>query len=157
MNFLSEIMRIILDLLSKAWEIIKKIIIKIYEKFLEINIIEKLIVVCFIPAMVAVIAPVCSYEIFGGTKNINNPIAELMIGIIVLFVITFYHRKKILFYARTIANIYYFIKFLYIHNGPGIIKTQYELSYGFYINIIIPLIFILLSLLSFFFFREEYN
>jgi hypothetical protein len=128
----------------------------VLEKFLEINIFEKLIVISTIPAFFAVVMAMGKYYIFETFFYLNNPLAVYMIGIVIFMYFSIYVKNLLTFALREVFCLYYLFWVFYRHLGGGIAKVQYELTFGYYLNIIVPVLFIIFSLLSFLIYREEY-
>jgi small-conductance mechanosensitive channel len=126
------------------------------EKFLEINIYEKLIVITTIPAFFAVVMAVGKFYIFEIYFYLNNPLAVYMIGIVFFMYFSLFIKNLLTFALREIFCLYYLFWVFYKHLGGGIAKTQYELTFGYYLNIIVPVAFIIFSMLSFLIYRDEY-
>ncbi|MBP7734919.1 MAG: hypothetical protein KA369_02990 [Spirochaetes bacterium] len=122
---------------------------------MEINICEKAIVISTIIAFAAVVAPMARYRIFDVYFYINNPIAHYMVGIVLVMIVTVYIPGLIAMAIRVILNILYLVDVIYLQAAHEISKAPYEVTVGYYLNIIIALVYIVLSLGSFFLFRES--
>jgi len=128
---------------------------KLLEKFLEINIFEKGVVLGTILTFVAVVAPMARYRIFDSYFTINNPIAHYLIGIALVMVVTVYFPGLISMIIRVVLNILYLIDIIYLQAAHEISKAPYEITAGYFLNIIVPAAYIVLSLGSFFIYRES--
>jgi hypothetical protein len=143
---MNALIDLIIDLYSRVFNFIKKIFLVVFEKFMEINLFEKGIVILTILAFAAVVAPMARYMIFDAYFSINNPIAHYMIGIVLVMLITVYFPGMISMIIRVVINIAYMIGVIYLGAAHEISKAPYELSAGYYLNIIAPLFYILLAL-----------
>jgi hypothetical protein len=152
---MKALLDMIVDLVAWVFNFIKRICVVIFEKFLEINIFEKGIVMCTVLSFAAVVAPMARYLIFDSYFTINNPIAHYMIGIVLVMLVTVYFPGMITMSARLLINCAYIIGVIYLQAAHEISKAPYELSAGYYLNIIAPLFYIILSLASGLFYRES--
>lgn len=162
MGIIQKIIDLVLAILSWCFNLLKTIFSRLFERFMEVNIIEKIIVVCFIPAVVAVVTPVCKYHIFKRDKYINNPIAEHLIGIVFVYFVFLYFKdrfifttNKVFFITCELLTLLYVIRLIYLHAGPGLIQTSYHITNGYYFNIVVGSIFALLSLINYLVFRKN--
>lgn len=140
--FIIDIFKWIIDLFKKGFE-------GALEKFIEINLFEKLIIINIIMAFFAIVLPVANHLIFNLTFSVNNPLAVYLVGIVIVMIITIYFPGLSSLVVRIVINAYYYFWVMYIHYGQGIIKTDYELRAGYYFNIAVPLVYIFLSALSY--------
>ncbi len=147
-------MQIILEIVKFFYELILKLFSRLIEKFTDLNICEKIIVINCGAAFFAIILPVAKYYIFETYFTINNPLAVYMIGIVLIMLITEHYRNKITFFIRETVNIYYLFWVIYLHLSGELTKAPYIITPGYYLNIIVPLIFILFSFLSFRFYEK---
>lgn len=143
---MKAIVDLIVDLFSWIFNFIKKICLAVFEKFMEINIFEKGIVILTMLAFVAVVAPMARYMIFDAYYTINNPIAHYMIGIVLVMLVTVYFPGMISMITRVIINVAYMTGVIYLGATHEISKAPYELSAGYYLNIMVPLLYIILAL-----------
>jgi hypothetical protein len=152
---MKSLLNALIGAITWLFNLLKQLFQKILEKFMEINICEKGIVVGTILAFAAVVLPMARYRIFDSYFSINNPIAHYMIGIVLVMVVTVYFPGMIAMAIRVILNILYLVDVIYLQAAHEISKAPYELTVGYYLNIIIALVYIVLSLGSFFLFRES--
>ena len=145
---MKALLNMIMDLFAWIFNYIKRICVILLEKFMEINMLEKGIVLVTILAFAAVVAPMARYIIFDSYFTINNPIAHYMIGIVIAMLVTVYFPGLITMIARVFLNLAYMIGVIYLQAAHEISKAPYELSAGYYLNIIVPLLYIGLSLAS---------
>jgi hypothetical protein len=152
---MKALINLIIDLFAWIYNIIKKIIQALFEKFLSINFFEKGIVVSTIIAFAAVVAPMARYMIFDAYYSINNPAAHYLIGIVLVMLITVYYPGRISAAIRAGLNILYLVDIIYLQAAHEISKAPYEITAGYYLNIIAPVIYIILALGSAFSGRES--
>ena len=142
-------MRTLFNLIKSIIKLIFKIISILWERFLNLNPYEKVIIFLILPAMIVNALPVVSYRIFGGTNYVFNPFAIYMIGIVMVILGTYYIPAKYGSTMRIFTTSAYCISLIVLHAGKGIIRTPYSLTIWFYLNICIVLAFAVLSFLSF--------
>jgi hypothetical protein len=152
---MKALLDMIIDLFAWAFNAIKRLCLVVFEKFMEINIFEKGIVVCTLLAFAAVVAPMARYVIFDAYFYINNPVAHYMIGIVFVMIVTVYFPGLVATGIRVVINVLYAISIIYLQAAHEISKAPYELSFGYYLNVIAPLAFIALSLASGLLYRES--
>ncbi|HOD14756.1 MAG TPA: hypothetical protein PK307_08575 [Spirochaetota bacterium] len=143
---MKALLDLIVDLFSWIFDFIKKICLAVFEKFMEINVFEKGTVILTILAFAAVVAPMARYMIFDAYYTINNPIAHYLIGIVLVMLVTIYFPGMISLIIRVAVNIAYLIGVIYLGAAHEISKAPYELSAGYYLNIVAPLFYIILAL-----------
>ncbi len=130
-------------------------ILFLYEKFLEIPLTEKIIVINSIPAFFAVVLPVARYYIFEEWYNINNPLSVYMIGIVFFMVAGTIFRYFWVLVLRLLVNMYYLFWIIYLPMAGELTKADpYEISVGYYVNIAVPAVYILVAAVSFVIYRE---
>jgi hypothetical protein len=151
---MKSLLNLIMDLFAWIFGIVKRLGFAVFEKFLEINIFEKGVVLATLVAFAAVVAPMARYMIFGGYIGINNPAAHYLIGIAIIMLVTIYFPGHITLAVRTGMNLLYLIDIIYLQSVHDISKAPYELTYGYYLNIVAPIAYIALALGSAFFNRE---
>jgi len=145
----------VINIITQIINIIRNIFEWLVNKFLETSIFEKAIVITHILAFLAVVLPVARYYIFAEYFKVNNPLAVYLIAVFFLMFITTFFPSFIKLIIREIINGYYLFWVIYVHLSQGIIKTPYELTAGYYMNIIVPIIYMILSILSYTF-KDEY-
>ena len=143
---MKRLLNLIFDLFAWLFNQVKRIFILIYEKFLEINIFEKVIVVVGVLAFIAVVAPMAKYKIFDMYFSINNPAAHYLIGIVLVMLVTTCFPGIVSLGLRVVVNLSYLFYIIYIQAAHEISKAPYELSAGYYLNIICPVVYIILAL-----------
>jgi hypothetical protein len=137
-ELLVYIFRLLLDLAGR-----------LYEKFLDVSMPEKIIFLNTLPAFLAVIFPVAKFYIFESYFNVNNPLSVYMIAIAGLMFISVYYPTSLVFYGRLFINSYYLFWIIYIQLANQITKADpHVIAAGYYLNIIVPVIYILASIAS---------
>ena len=142
-------METILGLIRWAFDFIRKILSGLLDKFQEINLFEKGVVLMVIPAFLAIVLPVAKHYLFEEYFYVNNPLAHYLIGIVIVMFAAIYFPVKWLFVAREILNALYLFGFIYLHQWQGIVKTSYALMPGYYFNLAVPALYMILSFLSY--------
>lgn len=136
--------------------LLKKLFSFLINHFTNLNVIEKIIIYMTIPTFFAVVLPMARYYIFESYMTINNPFAVYLIGIVIIMLIGQFISSIMATIIRCSATMAYFISLLYLHLTHEISKAPYEIMYGFYINILIIVLYFLLSVLSYIlFFKRE--
>ncbi len=149
------ILDLIMDILAWIYGQAKTLVLAIVEKFLEINIFEKLIVVATLLAFAAVVAPVGKYVIFDAVFKINNPIAHYMIGITLVMIATVYVPGILSMIARVSLNLSYLVYIVYLHSAGEISKAPYEVASGYYFNIAAPIVYAMCAVASVLIYRDS--
>jgi hypothetical protein len=128
---------------------------RIYLKFQEINFSEKVVFLNIFLAFFAVIVPVARFYIFESYFYINNPLAVYLIGIVFIMFASIYFTGLIKLVLRLLINCYYLFWIIYLPVVGELTKAKpYELYFGYYLNIAVPVIFITFSVLNYFMFNE---
>ena len=126
---------------------------RIYEKFLEVGVPEKAVFINLIFAFLATVMPVSKFYIFEGYKysTNSNPLAVYMIGISIIMYITIYFRGLYVMLIRVILNMYYLFWIIYLPLAGELTKADpYEITFGYYLNILVPIVFAGAGLVSYF-------
>lgn len=144
----------IIDLIKRLLHFILEILSRGWDAFLSVNIFEKVIVLNTITAFFAILLPVAKHPLFDTLFPVNNPLAVYLIAIVIIMYVSSYFQGTPSTIIRVAVNSYYLFWIFYIHLGPGIIKTNYTLTAGYYLNIILPCVYIIFSLLSHFIYRR---
>ena len=142
-------METLLYIIKSAIKFIFKIIAEFWERFLNLNPYEKVIIFLLLPAMLINTKPVASYNIFGGTNHVFNPAAIYMMVIVIIILATYYIPSMYGTAIRLFTTITYCITLLVMHFGSGIIKTPYTVTIWYYLNVTAVFVLAALSLLSF--------
>lgn len=150
-----ELINFIIDLFRWSFDKFKSLLEFLVEKFLDINIFEKLIIINTVTAFFAIVMPVASHHIFNIDFMVNNPLSVYLIGIVAVMQVTIFFPGTIFFVSRLLINCYFYFWVLYMHYGQGIVKTEYKLQPGYYVNIAVPMIYVLLSIFSYFWERRS--
>lgn len=123
----------------------------VWEWFISLPIIEKLMLAAGIPAICAVILPAAKFDIFDSVYEVNNPLSHYMAMIgIIMFVSIVVRNFRYMVLIRCGVNAYYLAWALYYYMGKGLITKadQYTITPYYLLNFIVPVIYIVLSLLS---------
>ncbi len=123
---------------------------RLLDWFLGLAIFNKLIVINFSVAFLAIVMPVAKYYIFESWFVINNPVAVYLIGIVFVMIATIYLPNLYGYIIRMVLNFWYLAWILFLLASGGISHAPYELTTGFYFNIAAPVLFMVFSSLQFF-------
>ncbi len=148
-------MDIILDLLKSAFNLLKKIADWLLGRFFDLNIFDRLLVASTAVAFFAIVLPIARYYIFDTWFIINNPLAVYMIGIVMLVFGSFYIPPLYAFIIRIATSLYYLGWVIYLHAAGEISRAPYEVTWGYWINIVVPIIYCSLAVFSFLFYGRE--
>lgn len=152
---MKSLVNTIIGIVVWIFNLIRELFRKLLDKFFEINLCEKGIVIGTVLAFAAVVAPMARYRIFDSDFTINNPIAHYMIGIALVMLVTVYFPGLVVMVIRVILNVLYLVNLIYLQAAHEISKAPYELAAGYYLNIIIVAVYLLLALGSFFLYGES--
>jgi len=141
-EFIKDIIAWIFSLIRRAAEFL-------FAYFLQLGFFDKLLVLTIIPAFFAVIKPTARYYIFETWFYINNPLAENLIGIVFLIAVSFFIPPVFALILRVVPSTAYFIWVIYLQASHSISKAPYELVFWHYLNMLVPLLFAVFSLLSY--------
>ncbi len=136
-------------LLAFFLQLIIAIFSKLFEKFSEIDIPEKVIFLNIVPAFFAVILPVASFHFprLNMEWYVNNPLAVYMIGIAIVMFVSLYVRWRFFSWIRIIINAYYLFWIIYIPLAKGFTPAEpHTICVGYYFNIAVPVVYLLASL-----------
>ena len=115
--------------------------------FMGLTLFNKIIVINTIPSFFAITLPMAKYYIFESWTGINNPISVyLILIVIIMFVTIFFHGTKVLA-GRVIINAWYFIYVIVLYFSRSISHAPYEISAGYFFNLVAPLIYIAAAVL----------
>lgn len=142
-----------LDGMIKIVNYIADVLYRLYgflsDRFRELEIYEKIIVVASIISVLIPVLPVARFYIFDHWNYINNPLAVYFIGIIMVMLISVVYQRLWLHILRLVIMGYYLFWVLYLPVGNHITKAHpYELAYGYYVNIFASLAYIIICGLS---------
>lgn len=146
---------LIKDIASEIFSLAVKIFEWAVDKFLGRDIYERLLLVSFVLAFLAILKPVARYWIYGDWFYINNPLADMLIIVFFIIAVSFFVRPLVAVIMRTAPSAVYFIYTIYLQLSHGISKAPYELTGWQFLNLLVPALAIVLSLMSFFFGREQ--
>lgn len=169
-------MNVLLDLFWKLIDLLKTVALWVLHKFLEISIIEKIIVANAILTVVALKLPSARHYIFETWFPVTSPYPEYLIGAVFFMTGGIYLQRMMLsqshsFNSPLLQQIFYgphsvlilniafwlyngllIIFTVWQHLGPGLVKTAYSILPGYYLSVIAPAIYLLLSLTNYLFF-----
>lgn len=150
-DFIAKLVSYILQFIN--W--LADLLLRLYEYsigiFRDLEIHEKIIIVLSIVSVVIPILPIARFYIFESWYYVNNPLAVYFIGIIIVMVISSVVQRPWILITRLIIIVYYLIWVLYLPFGNLITKAKpYELTFGYYINIVISLLYVALCGFSLF-------
>jgi hypothetical protein len=129
------------------FELVRRQVMSLISLFLDLNIFEKGIVLSTFLSMGAVISAVGKYYIFERWFYINNPLAVHLIAVVVIMVVTSFYYKSLFFLVRILLNGYYLF-WVFLIQSRGLMTEPYQLTFGYYFNIAVPLLYIILSVAS---------
>lgn len=147
LNFLIDIIAILINL-------VKRICKMVFDKFLDVNVFEKGIVIATILAFAAVVLPMARYYMFEQYYSINNPVAHYMMGITLIMLVTVYYQGLVALLVRLVINGIYLCGIIYLGAAHEISKAPYEISAGYYLNFVAPLVYMGLAAASELVFRK---
>ncbi len=116
-----------------------------FEWFMDLSLLNKIIVINAIPSFFAITLPIAKYYIFESWSGINNPIAVYLILIVaIMFGTIFFHGPMVLA-GRIISNLWYLIAVIVIYATHSISHAPYVLSIGFFFNLVAPVIYMVVA------------
>ncbi len=159
MNFIADLIKklftMLFELVRSILDLLYRIFNRIYNKYLDISVPEKIIFLNTIGAFFAVALPVAKYYIFGTFFFINNTLAVYMLGIMIVMIATLYITGLTRLLIRALLNAYYLFWIIYLPLAGELTKADpYRLTPGYYVNIAVPAIYIVASLFSYFYSYE---
>lgn len=123
----------------------------LYNKFLEIRLPEKVVYLNTFLAFLAVVLPVAKFYIFESWFYVNNPLAVYMIGIAMVMFGSLYFSGQYVLLARILLNFYYLVWVIYVPIAEGLTRANpHWIIFGYFLNIAVPLVYILAGIWSFF-------
>mgnify|MGYP000903937375 FL=1 len=143
------LLTLIKNLLLWVFNLLFQIGTSLYEKFQEITLPEKVIFLNIIGAFFAVVLPMAKFYIFESYSYTNNPLAVYLIGIAMIMFASVYFRGFYVLVIRVALNAYYLAWVIYLPMADKITKADpHTLTVGYYLNIIVPVVYILAALVS---------
>ena len=142
-DFIKDIFAWVFSLIRKAAEFL-------LDAFLNLGLFSKLLCFTIVLAFFAVIKPSARYPIFKSWQYINNPVAENLIGIVLLVIIGFFIKPLFALILRVVPSTIYFFYVLYLQVTRSISKAPYELTFWHFLNLTVPLLIIAFSLAIYF-------
>lgn len=154
-DFIAKMVSYILQFINWVADLLLRLYEYSIEIFQKLEIHEKIIIILSIVSLVIPILPIARFYIFESWYYVNNPLAVYFIGIIIIMVISSIVDRPWLLIARLVVIVYYLIWMIYLPFGNLITKAQpYELAYGYYINIVISVFYVVLCGFSLFAMRR---
>jgi hypothetical protein len=159
MNILAEIMDLIVYLWQKLRDLLLYLVDLLYRsvdvaigRFRDVGIAEKLVVLNTVPAFFAIVMSVAQYYIFETWFYINNPLAVYLIAIVAGMLASVFFEGPVKFLARLLLNAYYLAWVVYLPLAGELTKADpHTLRFGYYLNIVVPVVYMGASLVTFFF------
>lgn len=149
MNIISELFNLLKELLFYIGGVCAKLIGMAYEWFMSQNLPNKLILGNILLAMFAIISPIVKYWMWDTWQGVNNTYAFFLIVISAVMFVTIFFPGNISTAARVILNVWFIIDLVVTWLTHSIIEAkEYSLSYGFFLNLLVPVIFIAISAVS---------
>ncbi len=151
-NIFKELFNLVKRLFQFVADLFFKILGRIYDKYLDVSVSEKLVFLNSIPAFIIIILPVARYYIFETYYYINNPLAVYMLGIIAIMLISLYFSGLVKLIVRILVNGYYLFWIIYLPMAGELTKANpHEITAGYYLNIAVPAVYIITSLFGYFY------
>ncbi|MEW6525487.1 MAG: hypothetical protein WBK20_12870 [Spirochaetota bacterium] len=151
LDFIAKLLSYILKFINWAADILMRLLEYCVGIFRELEIQEKIIILLSIVSVIIPILPIARFYIFESWYYVNNPLAVYFIGIIIIMVISTLVQKRWILITRLIVIVYYLMWMIYLPVGNLITRAKsYELAYGYYINIVISVVYIGLCIFSLF-------
>ena len=119
------------------------------EWFMDLSLLNKVIVINTLISFLAITLPIAKYYIFESWTGINNPVAVYLILIVIIMFATIFFHGPMVLALRVIANLWYLVAIIVISAAHAISHAPYVLSIGFFFNLIAPVIYIAASVLIF--------
>jgi hypothetical protein len=152
LEILEKIATLLIDIIRAVLNFIYEVLSRVYDKFLDVSIPEKIVFLNTVPAFLAVILPVARYYMFDTWFYINNSLAVYMLAIVIIMFTSLYFTGLIKLISRLLINAYYLFWIIYLPLAGEITKANpYDITSGYYINIAVPGIYIAASLFSYFY------
>ncbi|MDA3901127.1 MAG: hypothetical protein PF637_11490 [Spirochaetes bacterium] len=140
----------VLDIVSYIAEIVIRFFSFLFNWFMDLVIWERLILINFVAAFFAVLLPVARFYILDFWYVVSNPLSINMIGLVFVMFATIFFPYLIILIARVTLNLLYIIHMLIIVLSGSITHApDYLVTPGLFLNFVVPLLFILFSVLSF--------
>lgn len=150
-DFIARIISYITAFINWAADILLRFMEYCVGIYRDLEVSEKIIVLLSIVSVIIPILPIARFYIFESWYYVNNPLAVYFIGIVILMVISTIVQKPWIQVARLIIIVYYLLWMIYLPIGNLITRAKpYELAYGYYINIVISVLYIGLCVFSLF-------
>ena len=112
------------------------------EWFLDLSLLNKIIVLNTFTSFLAITLPIAKYYIFESWFGINNPVAVYLILIVIIMFATIFFHGPLVLAGRVISNLWYLISVIVIYATHAISHAPYVISAGFFFNLIAPVIYI---------------
>lgn len=139
----------LVEVVQRITAFLVDVVRRLWEYYLDLSLPEKLIVLTVIPAFLAVTLPVATYPIFDTYFEINNPLGVHLLGLILaMFLTPFLPRLVCLLVRESLCSLYLAAS-LYLHITRTITHAPYSLATGYYINCLVPVLFMVFALFSY--------
>jgi hypothetical protein len=152
-NIISKLFGFIFDSILTVIRKAGELAVSSWERIRELPLLEKLIILNCVPAVVSVMMPVAKFEIWDSYYEINNPLSHYMVLIgLMMFVSVFIRHYRFVPFARIGVNIYYFGWIVFCYFAPGqITKTTepFVILPIYYLSFVVPIVYAVLSFLSY--------
>ncbi len=148
-------MQTVIDILKSLFDLFLRIGETVIDRFLELNLFEKINVINTLGAFFAIILPMAHYYIFKTWFMINNPLAVYMIGIVMVIFVSIPFHGRVKMGIRVVLSLYYLFWVIYLHLSGKLSHAPYELKAGYTINIAVPIIYAGASLLCYRFYESS--
>jgi len=148
-DFFAKILSYCVQFINRVADILMRLYEYCIGIFRELDIFEKCIVIVSIVSLAIPVLPIARFYIFESWYYVNNPLAIYFIGIIIIMVVSALWQKFWILIARLLIIVYYFAWVIYLPIGNSITKARpYELAYGYYCNLVVSVVYIVLCVLS---------
>ncbi len=117
--------------------------------FMDLSLLNKIIVLNTFTSFFAITMPIAKYYIFESWFGINNPVSVYLILIVIIMFITIFFHGPVVLAGRLIVNLWYLGSVIVISATHSISHAPYVLSMGFIFNLVAPVIYIVVSAMVF--------
>lgn len=137
------------ELLYKIGSFCADIIKIAVDWFMDLSLLNKIIVLNSFTSFLAITMPMAKYYIFESWFGINNPVSVYLILIVIIMFVTIFFHGHIVLAGRLIINLWYLGSVIVIYATHSISHAPYVLSIGFFFNLAAPVIYIVVSAMVF--------
>lgn len=147
MNILTEIFSLIKELLYYIGSLCAKLIGMAYEWVMAQNFLNKLLLGNIVLTMITIISPIVKFRMYNSWLGVNNTYSFFLIVICAVMFATIFYPGTVSTALRVIFNVWFLVDLVAAWWSHSIIGAQvYSLAYGFFLSLLVPVIFIGLSL-----------